>query len=431
MNFSASHPAQIGKYKILKLLGGGATADVYLAQDTFLQTQVALKVFKQNLLKDAEYSSRVSRMFHNEAKLVRELHHPGIVAIHDAVQEHDHTYVVMEYVDGEPISSHCRPDNLLPIPTVLQIAFKCCMAMHYAAQHGLVHRDIKPDNLLLTAGGDIKISDFGTARQDNHALTALSNMMGTPAYMSPEQIWEKPLSFSSDIFSLGVVIYELLCGARPFHADNLMTLLYQIQNEPHKPLHSQRADIPPALEILLEIALQKDPEARFPSWQAFADHLSAIDQTLVTNNQNYSDREKFLALRHNPFFADFEEPEIWQVLHIASWHKLAAGTLLMQEDNQGNSFSVLLAGDAEVRKKGKLLFLLQSGDCVGEIAFIKPNQRTRSASVKAASKVLLVKFRRENIENASIDLRARFERRILQILVDRLQETTEKLALRS
>lgn len=418
---------QLGKYQILEYLGGGATADVYLANDTFLQKQVALKVFKTELLQDRAYAGKIQRMFHNEAKLVRELRHPGIVEILDAVQDERHAYIVMEYVNGKPISCHAKPENLLPVTTILQIAFKCCMAMQYAATHGLIHRDLKPDNLLLTPEGDVKISDFGTARQSNETMTALSSMMGTPAYMAPEQICEHPLDARADIFSMGVLLYELLTGSRPFQSDNLMALLYQIQNEAHAPLHSHRSDLPPALETLIDIALQKSPEARFPSWQAFADHLSAIDQTLVAPQGKLSDREKFLALRNNRFFTQFEEPEIWQTLRMARWYRLKSGTVLMHENSPGNSFSVLLEGEVEVRKQGQLLFFLQPGDCLGEMAFLKPEQPLRSATLKAAGSVTVVKFRRESIEKASIDLRARFERRFLQILVDRLLDTTGQL----
>lgn len=418
---------QLGKYQILEYLGGGATADVYRARDSFLQTEVALKVFKQEMLRDREYADRVQRMFQNEATLVRGLHHPGIVAIHDAVQDGQQAYIVMEYVRGTTLAPHTHPDNLLPVPVVLQLAFKCCMAMNYAAIHGLVHRDIKPDNLLLTPEGDIKISDFGTAKQGNQVVTELSNMMGTPAYMSPEQIWEHPLDARSDMFSLGVVLYELLTGTRPFRADGLMALLYQIQNETHPPLRSLRPDLPPAFAEMIDRVLQKQPQDRFLNWQAFADCLSSIDQSLVSESSRFSDREKFLALRHNRFFLQFEDPEIWQACRIARWYRLKAGSVLMQENSLGDSFSVLLDGEVEVRKNGKIIHFMQSGDCLGEMAFLNPDNPQRSATLKAASKVTVVKFRREVIENASLNLRAKFEHRFLQILVERLQGTTKSL----
>ncbi|SFN37882.1 Serine/threonine protein kinase [Formivibrio citricus] len=419
---------KLGKYQLLNLLGGGATADVYLAQDTFLQQRVALKIFKHESLRDPAYAGKIQRMFQNEARLVRSLRHPGIVEILDAVQDESHAYIVMEYVEGRPLSTHARADNLLPVPQILQIAFKCCTAMQYAASRGLIHRDLKPDNLLLTPRGDVKISDFGTARQYDQAMTMLSSMMGTPAYMSPEQICEQPLDARSDIFALGIVLYELLTGTRPFQADTMMALLYRIQNETHPPLRAYRQDLPSALESLIDIALQKNPEARFSSWQAFADHLSAIDHTLYPPSNTLSDREKFLALRHNPFFAQFEEPEIWQALHMARWHRLKAGTVLMHENSPGNSFSILLDGEVEVRKQGKLLFILQPGACLGEMAFLMPDQPLRSATIKATNKVTVVKFSRESIENAGLDLRARFERRFLHIMVERLMDTTGQLA---
>jgi len=198
---------QLNKYQILKRLGGGATSDVYLAYDPFLQIHVALKVLKSDLLQDSTYAGRVRHMFMNEARLVRELQHPCIMAILDAVQDESNAYLVLEYVDGKPLTNHITPETLLPVATVLQIAFKCCMAMEYASSRGLVHRDLKPENILMTENGDIKISDFGAAQVLNSESTQLTGMVGSPSYMSPEQISEKDLDARSDMFSLDIVLY--------------------------------------------------------------------------------------------------------------------------------------------------------------------------------------------------------------------------------
>jgi len=419
---------QLNKYQILKRLGGGATSDVYLAYDPFLQIHVALKVLKSDLLQDSTYAGRVRHMFMNEARLVRELQHPCIMAILDAVQDESNAYLVLEYVDGKPLTNHITPETLLPVATVLQIAFKCCMAMEYASSRGLVHRDLKPENILMTENGDIKISDFGAAQVLNSESTQLTGMVGSPSYMSPEQISEKDLDARSDMFSLGIVLYELLTGERPFHADNLMTLLYQITNNPHVPLRARRAGLPAALERLIDIALQKEPENRFPTWQAFADHLSTVDASLTPSKDEYSDREKFLALRNNPFFESFNDPQIWQALRVARWHRLKPGNVLMHEGRTGNSFSILIKGDVNVSKQGRNLSRLGAGASLGEMAFLKPEQRLRSATIIAATPALVVKFTREAIEHAGVDLRTRFERRFLQILVDRLNATSSLLA---
>jgi len=359
---------------------------------------------------------------------VRELQHPCIMAILDAVQDENNAYLVLEYVDGKPLSDHITPDTLLPLPTVLQIAFKCCMAMEYASGRGLVHRDLKPENILMTRSGDLKISDFGAAQILNSETTQLAGIVGSPSYMSPEQIAESELDARSDMFSLGIVLYELLTGERPFHADNLMNLLYQITHHPHVPLRSRRAGLPAALERLVDMALQKKPEDRFPSWQAFADHLSTVDASLTAPQDEFSDREKFLALRKNPFFASFNDPQIWQALRVARWHRLKPGKALMHEDQPGNSFSILLAGEVAVSKKGKVLSRLQTGASLGEMAYLKPEQRLRTATITAITPVVVVKFTRAALEHASVDLRTRFEQRFLKIMVERLSIASGLLA---
>ncbi len=253
-------------------------------------------------------------------------------------------------------------------------------------------------------------------------------MVGSPSYMSPEQIAERDLDARSDMFSLGIVLYELLTGERPFQSDNLMTLLYQISNAPHVPLRARRPTLPATLERLIDVVLQKDPKQRFPTWQAFADHLSAIDASLTPEQEEYSDREKFLALRKNPFFESFTDPQIWQTLRVARWHRLRVGKVLMQEDLPGNSFSILVYGEVNVSKKGNVLTRLKAGASMGEMAFLKSDQPLRTATITAATQVVVVKFTRAALEHAGNDLRTRFERRFLEILVERLSITSERLA---
>lgn len=419
---------QLNRYEIKRRLGGGATSDVYLAYDPFLQQDVALKVLKADLLKDVTYAGRVRHMFMNEARLVRELHHPCIMGILDAMQDDKNAYLVLEYVDGTSLSDHVKPDTLLPVSSVLQIAFKCCMAMEYASGRGLVHRDLKPENLLLTKSGDLKISDFGASQLVDSQATQLIGMVGSPSYMSPEQIAEQELDARSDMFSLGVVLYELLTGERPFQAANVMTLFYQITHTAHVPLRNRRAALSAALERLIDIALQKDPKDRFSTWQAFADHLSAVDASLTTVDSKFSDRQKFLALRKNPFFASFDDPQIWQALHVGRWHRLKPDTILMEEGRPGNSFSILIDGEVSVSKQGRVLSTLKVGASLGEMAYLKPEQRLRSATITAATRVIVVRFSRRVLEHASADLQSQFERRFLHILVERLSITSGRLA---
>ncbi|HEX8957769.1 MAG TPA: cyclic nucleotide-binding domain-containing protein, partial [Burkholderiaceae bacterium] len=175
-------------------------------------------------------------------------------------------------------------------------------------------------------------------------------------------------------------------------------------------------------------ALQKDPRQRFPTWQNFADQLSVIDSALTPEQEEYSDREKFLALRKNPFFESFNDPQIWQTLRAARWHRLRVGKVLMEEGKPGNSFSILIYGEVNVSKHGNHISRLKAGASLGEMAFLKPDQPLRTATITAATQVVAVKFTRAALEFAGTDLRAKFEQRFLEILVDRLSITSEKLA---
>ena len=211
---------QVGKYEIQTNLGKGATGTVYLAKDPFTGRQVALKTIEPEVFRDPEFGAVYRQQFQNEASLAGKIRHPHIVAVYDAMVGEDSGYIAMEVVTGGDLSQYAKANALLPPADVLQIGFKCCGALDYAYRdQGIVHRDIKPANIMVTKGTDIRIADFGAAfLKKSHV--AQSAAMGSPFYMAPEQIEGKELTFHSDMYSLGVVLYELLTGKRPFSAMN-------------------------------------------------------------------------------------------------------------------------------------------------------------------------------------------------------------------
>ena len=218
---------QVGKYDIQGLLGKGATGTVYLAKDTFTGKEVALKTIEPEVFRDPEFGTVYRSQFLNEASLAGKLRHPHIVSILDAVVGEDSGHIAMELVMGGDLSQHAKPGTLLPVADVLQIGFKCCGALDYAAKEGIVHRDIKPANIMIAGGTEIKIADFGAALLKKSQVVQTA-ALGSPYYMSPEQIEGKPLTFHSDMYSLGVVLYELLTGTRPFLAENIDALIAKI-----------------------------------------------------------------------------------------------------------------------------------------------------------------------------------------------------------
>src|SRR5678815_4834230 len=212
---------KVGKYEIIKQLGKGATSAVYQAYDPFQRRQVAIKVVFPEALGDKEHGRRYKKLFVTEASLAGKLSHPHIVSIYDAVADDEASYIVMEYVDGTTLEQYSRPEHLLPINKVIEIVFKCTKALDYAAKQGVIHRDIKPANIMLSGENDIKITDFGAAITGATETTQITGI-GSPAYMSPEQVKEQQLTHQTDIFSLGVVLYQLLTGKLPFQANNCL-----------------------------------------------------------------------------------------------------------------------------------------------------------------------------------------------------------------
>ena len=265
---------RIGKYELIRELGRGATSVVYKAYDPFQNREVALKAVNPEALGDDEYGCRYRKLFIAEASLAGKLSHPHIVSIYDAVAGPEISYIVMEYVDGSTLERYTHIDRLLSLSRVLEIIYKCARALDFAAREGLIHRDIKPANILLAGEVDIKISDFGAALNTSSESTQITGI-GSPAYMSPEQVREQPLTYQTDIFSLGVVFYQLLTGRLPFKATNNFSMVYQIINVDPPPPSMHRPDIPAAVDVITKKSLQKSLDKRYQSWAEFSADLAS------------------------------------------------------------------------------------------------------------------------------------------------------------
>src|SRR5258708_4997856 len=254
---------QVGKYEIQTLLGKGATGTVYLAKDTFTGKIVALKTIEPEVFNDPEFGAVYKQQFQNEASLAGKVRHPHIVTIFDAVVGEDSGHIAMEVVSGGDLSQYAKPDTLLPVADVLQIGFKCCGALDYAyREQGIVHRDIKPANILVTREADVKIADFGAAFL-RKSKTKQTTAMGSPFYMAPEQIEGKELTFHSDMYSLGVVLYELLTGKRPFSGTSIEALVQQILLEEPPPPSPVRKGLRPDIDPVVLRPIKNPPPPPF------------------------------------------------------------------------------------------------------------------------------------------------------------------------
>jgi serine/threonine protein kinase len=418
---------KIGKYKVLRQLGTGATSTVYLALDPFTNREVAVKVVNASALGDKETGRRYRKLFLTEASLVGKLAHPHIATIYDAAEEDEASYIVMEYVAGETLQKYCQLDNLLPIDKTIEIIFKCCRALVHAQQQGIIHRDIKPANILLTGDGDIKITDFGAALAVASDTTQLTGI-GSPAYMSPEQVKELPLSHQTDIFSLGIVFYYMLTGHHPFMATNNYSVVYLINNVEPPPPSSFRAEIPSSLDRIVAKALAKKTGTRYASWEDFAHDLVGAFSTLKKPEDNIPDSERFNILRELKYFHAFTDIVLWEVLRITTWNRFVAGDMLLREGELGHSFFILVSGEVKICKGESTLTLLKSGDCFGEMAYLGSRQFHRTASVIAQSDVTLIEINRDALQQASESCRNCFNAAFLEILVERLEVANTRLS---
>ena len=419
----------VGKYDIVREIGRGNMATVYLGHDSFNARDVAVKVAHPEILRDEASGNQYRKLFFNEAKVAGMLKHPNVVSIFDAGVEGDICFIAMEYIAGAAtLKAYCQPESLLPIEDVAQIAFKCAKALDHAHRQGVIHRDVKPANLMLTTDGDVKVVDFGVAMmtQSDVAGTQVQGYVGSPLYMSPEQVHQHEVTGRSDIFSMGVVMYEMLTGRHPFIADSLPAIIHRIANEPHPPLHEHRSSVPKLLERIVERTLKKDPAKRYKTGLDLAGDLSLMFEELQLDDAEVSEREQFNQVRDLRFFDDFEEPEMWEVIRASKWEEYRAGDRIVREGELDSSFYVIASGECSVVKNGDVILTLGRGECFGEMGFV--SRETRSATVLAASEAFVMKVSASLIERASANCQLRFHKVFLSTLVQRLRSITDRFA---
>ena len=266
----------LGGYEVLGELGRGAMGVVYKGEDPKIHRSAAIKTIRLSEFED-DVVEEVKERFFREAESAGLLTHPNIVTIYDCGEEGNLAYIAMEYLEGEDLESLTRTSRLLPLRETLSVVAHVAQALGYAHNEGVVHRDIKPANIMrLKETGHIKVTDFGIARITASSRTKTGVIMGTPSYMSPEQVSAKKVDGRSDIFSLGIVLFELLTGEKPFKADDMATLMYQIAKEPHVPSRTINSKIPPVVERIMNKALEKDPKKRYQDAGHMADHLRQV-----------------------------------------------------------------------------------------------------------------------------------------------------------
>src|SRR5436190_5175122 len=279
---SSVEPAQLGRYVIQSGLGRGAMGVVYKALDSVLERPVAVKTV--NITLEREYADKYEKRFYQEARAAGSLNHPNIVTIHDVGKAGDVVFMAMEYIEGVELRTLVGEGRPLRVPQAVSIAAQVAEGLAFAHQHGVVHRDVKPANIMVVANGPVKITDFGIARMRGSGdLSQTGMLLGSPKYMSPEQVIGKRADQRSDIFSLGVILYETLCGVAPFNGENVTALMYQIVNFMPPPPSSVNSAVPDMLDLIVAKMLAKPLEERYQEAAEVARDLRECEKQVATS----------------------------------------------------------------------------------------------------------------------------------------------------
>lgn len=420
-------PEQVGKYEVRGLLGRGSSGLVYKGFDPFVRRDVAIKTIRNAVGAEENDAAAIERAFFTEARAAGMLGHPHIVSLYDAGSQGGMNYLVMEYVDGETLLPWCQKNGpRMAVDKVVDVIFKCAKALDYAHSKGVLHRDIKPSNIMLTRDGVPKVMDFSVAEVSDPATGERRQIaVGSPLYMSPEQVRRQPLEPASDLYSLGVVMYQLLTGETPYHGADLPGLFAAIRNQPVPRIEEKRPDLPRDVTGLVTRLLAKQPQQRYQTGAELASDLLRIFDRLKQADANLSRRESRDSLRALRFFDAFGDDDIDEILTASQLLTFAAGAEIVREGEIDAAFYLIARGNAEVRKGANVIDTLMKGDCFGEIAFLTAARRT--ATVVAATQVLALRVNASLMEQVTRDCQLRFYKTFTNTLIYRLSLTNAKL----
>lgn len=399
-------------------------AEVFLVKDRFSQRNAALKVVRTGG-SDNEERIQLEHLWINEMRLAGRLKHPYILEVYEAGTDEDRSFLVMELISGGTLKAHTTPGKLLEIPKVADILFKVCHALEYANTQGLLHRDIKPDNVLLADDGTPKVSDFGAAYLIAGETTQVIGV-GTLPFMPPEHFMGAEPSVQHDIYATGVMAYQLLTGAYPHKGDSHVAMIYEKVHGQPIPLESRRHQVPPALRAAVEKAMHRDPKQRYASWKAFREDLSAAFPDLGQID-GVGESARFEVMRHVPFFQHFSETELWEAVRISTVKELPARHEVFAEGAEDNTVFVVESGELEVVRRGVRIGRIPTGESFGEIAYIEGTERPRSASVRTVIPTVVTSFDPEALRNASGTLQVAFGRAMVRQLVRRLFDSNDRV----
>lgn len=424
---SSQIPDQLGKYLLQEEIGRGTCGVVYKAYDPFVARDVAMKLALSDTALDPTESMQQNREFFAEAHAAGMLHHPHIVSVFDAGVEDSISYIVMEYVEGGTLSEFVRDKGAMPVNQAVDVVFKCAKALDYSHKRGVLHRDIKPGNIMLADDASTaKIMDFSIAEMLQGNTIRPETVVGSPAFMSPEQVRRQDMGPSSDLYSLGAVLYYILAGEPPFIAHDIRRLLDMVKSLPATNLQEKNKNIPESVARVVSKLLDKNPDNRYQSGQDLAAELTRINTQLTQQERQLSRTESRDSLRRLRFFDEFEDAEIDEFMTASSMLSFHAGEVIIKEGEIDNAFYIVVVGSVSVSKGGTNMMTLGKGDVFGEIAFLTATRRT--ATVRAESEVLALKINAAAMDQVSDQVQLRYYRVFCENLIYRLSITSAKLS---
>ncbi len=422
----------IGRYKIEEKIGEGSYGLVFRGQDPLLKRDVAIKVAKINT-NSPEETHELGKAFYNEAQIAGNFTHTNIVTVFDVGRDNGMDYLVMELVPGRPVDDYFGDTGIDSVEECIDIIHKCCVALDFVHFHGIIHRDIKPGNIIYNRPqGLVKLTDFGISHyleSKDHVSSA-----GTLAYMAPEHFLEaRDITILTDIFALGCTMYKMLTGKRPFDGTS-KTLVDQILYETPTPLWGLRTGIPEEVCAIVDKAMAKQDADRYQSALEFAADLTKahnkieLEKTQSRKSVTWpSELQYYTDFRQNDWFRYFSPDQIQQLLQIGSVKIVPDGYAIITEGEVSQEFFLLIEGQVMVMKKGVNINMLESGACFGDTSLLcETTQRT--ASVKAVGSVILWIIDSNKIEKLSAENRASLFKTLLGISMERLEELTGDVA---
>lgn len=415
-------PDEIGRYTIGRRIGSGTCGVVHQSLDNLLGRVVAVKL---SPVGEAHVSTGkvpgAQRAYQTEIIAAGKLTHPNIVTVYDAGQFEELNYLVMEAVEGKSLKEYGKGKTLLPVGEALRIISACCEALDYSHKQGILHRDIKPANIMLSFDGSVKLLDFGIAvgLDDGGALKKKGPTLGTPNYMSPEQILGRELASQSDFYSLATVLFELLTGRQLFKAKKVKDLFRTVVHQKAPRLTAIRPDLPDGLADILAKALEKKPRARFQTGREMAEAIEPFLRTFRTVEQRPLSQQRLIKqLRQQTFFKTFSDVEVALLLERVQVRTYEPGEQILSKGEQVRRLLVITDGAVKCTRGIKFSAIMGVGQCIGETGFI--NGISEPRNYNALSSVTALEFSSDALAKLPPKIHLHYYRHVSDILVDRL-----------